>query len=818
MKLILENWNKFLKEQELKEATEEEIGYLDDALEIPIEEMPFSNIFGDSYRIIEPVTSLKKKTPLADTIETLNKFGWEVDPASNLEYFDTTKKGRLAGKVKSGKILCSKAKVSHYIDGKGNQGISRKTITLNLPKVLGGIINFVKNTRSKLATAAGKQIETSLKRYFDSIELEDAKYDAPIGVEAKMTANEYRTSYKFFDTQNYWVGDVGDQKMAADLSKFFKSKNINFESFENFAEESGIDKFDDLVRNMDQYLERNYIIYSRHPIDVFRMSDHQGIQSCHSLPSSKNDQSFDQYNKCALSEVYGNGMIAYIVPVKEFKMFPPTQESLDNFGDQEIFFDYKRKDATAGLIEPTSRIRIKNVAFHKDENSEPIRLAVPQGNIYGPQVPGFLKALNKKITNSQEKEIKEIIKQGAEDLGKPTIFLSKFTRYGGSYQDLGYSVAEMLPMLFRKYNREVVLQGSSVRYEPDVEEALLASIGQNASEVLRQRLNEIFDEHTGGFISFDWDVEEGHNGALGFSWYMHVKFRINAPSDAQIKSSVEDTIDYDLPGYYEFPVSDNIFIERNDEGTWMVKIVYDGRQLSRATRNIDGLEEALPEIVKKFDAFDYYYDDGPIQMIEFALERDGIIKSERFVLRDVLKTYDLPDDSWWPEEDRESEEIDFFGGEAISFIAFQDESGVDISAIKEKIPENMKQNAYELMAKFFNTIFKSDELSGKLALNQDTWNKETDPAIVIMHTEREDVTPELIEQADEIEFRAGVSMYSDYSKEILEKTGDFLQNNASIDDIAERMQMELEKYLAKILKPQQNITENKRRIRIHVRR
>ena len=129
-------------------------------------------------------------------------------------------------------------------------------------------------------------------------------------------------------------------------------------------------------------------------------------------------------------------MIAYIVPAKNFKMFPPTQESLDKVADREIFFDQMRRDATADGLTPTSRIRIKNVAFHSGpEADEPIRLAVPQGKIYGPRVPGFLDAVNNRIAKVQEKEIKEIIKQGSEDLGKPTIFLSNFTRYGGSYQD-----------------------------------------------------------------------------------------------------------------------------------------------------------------------------------------------------------------------------------------------------------------------------------------------------------------------------------------------------------------------------------------------
>ena len=114
---------------------------------------------------------------------------------------------------------------------------------------------------------------------------------------------------------------------------------------------------------MDQYIERNYIIYSRHPIDVFRMSDHEGIQSCHSLPSEKGEPAFDQYNKCALSEAYGNGMIAYIIPAKNFKMFPPTQESLDKVGDQEIFYDQIAASGGRigdGELVPTSRIRIKN--------------------------------------------------------------------------------------------------------------------------------------------------------------------------------------------------------------------------------------------------------------------------------------------------------------------------------------------------------------------------------------------------------------------------------------------------------------------------
>ena len=251
----------------------------------------------------------------------------------------------------------------------------------------------------------------------------------------------------------------------------------------------------------------------------------------------------------------------------------------------------------------------------------------------------------------------------------------------------------------------------------------------------------------------------------------------------------------------------------------MVEIGYDGYDLDSTANYLDRLEDALPEIVKKFDAFDYYYDDGPIQLIEFNLEKAGIIKSEKFVIRDVLKAYDLPDDSWWPEDERETEELDFFGEEVISFIAFQDESSINISEIMESVPQNLKSQTLEYIAEFINMIASSDELTGKLALNQNTWDVNKDPNVVITITSPErKLSAENLVDVEDIDFKVGVSMYSDFSREILNKTGDYLQNNASVDDLVERIQAQLKKYLESKLKGKQSIKENKRRIRVHVRR
>lgn len=809
MKLLLENWNKFLREQEINEATEQEIEYLNDALEVPISELPFNNIFGNSYRIIEPFTSMSEDTSFGVTMKALKKFKWDV------------------ASPKDGKILCTKTKVTHFINGKGELGVSRKSVTLNLPKVLAGIVNFAKGSRAKLLKEAAAEMFTAAKRYADAAkegkldELPaDVKYTLPSDITdpiIKHTANEYRKIMKFYDAQVYWLGS---KRSAGKLKFFFNAIGVNFESFENYSTYVN-DSMEDLMNNIDKYLVKNYVIYSRHPVDVFRMSDHEGIQSCHSLPSEKGLDRFDEYNKCALSEAYGNGMIAYVIPAKDFKMFPPTQESLDNMDDQEIFYDKKRPDV--GELVPTSRIRIKNVTFHKDENSEPVRLAVPQGKIYGPQYPGFVDAVTDKVSKIQEKEIKEIIKQGSEDLGKPTIFLSKFTRYGGSYQDSGHSVAQTLPMLFRKYNRDVVLQGSAVRYEPDVEEALMGTIGQNATEVMSQRLNEIFDNihnTVGGFVSCTWDVEEDFDGEPYYRWRLLVTFQMNIPSDtndSEIGNAVVDAADSYFPDYYGLPETDNVFVSKYDENRWQIQLVYDGNDFDD-TSYVDGLETNLPDIVEKFNVFDHYYEDGAIQLIEYQLEEYGVIEAERHNVQNVMRDFNLPDDSWWNEDEREMGETDYFGGEYLESISFEDYTSLDIMEIKDKIPENMKQAGYKHIADFLNLVTSSDELAGKLALNQDTWDKEKDPNIVMSYEDGGDLKPEELDQADVIEMKAGVSMFTDYPVQKLQKTAYFLKNKASIDDINERILAALERYLADKLKGQQNITENKKRIKVHVRR
>jgi len=823
MKLLLENWNKFLKEQELNEATQEEIDYLDEALQIPVSELPFSNIFGNSYRIIEPVNSLKQETPLARVVFALNKFGWEVDPASDLKYHGQDA-GRLAGTVKSGKILCRKTKITHYIDGKGNAGVSRKTTTLNLPKLMESIIRFVEETRPRLYKEVGTIAMQGAKRYTDtSQELpEDAKYIVPSGIfdSIPYTANEYRKIMSFYDAQMYWINS---KRSSAKTKFYFNAIGVDYENFKEFSNYA-INEFDDLVGNMDQYLERNYIIYSRHPVDVFRMSDHRKITSCHSLPSMKNQSELDQYNKCALSEVYGNGMIAYVVPVKNFKMFPPTQESLDKFGNQEIFYDMMRRDETSDLIEPTSRIRIKNVAFHKDERSEPVRLAVSMGKIYGPRVPGFLNAVNKKLAKTQEKEVKEIIKQGTEASGKQEIDLSKFTRYGGSYQDSGHEVAKTLPMLLRKFDRDLVLSGDEVSYNQDIEDSIVMRIGGRTltPDELMYRVEQILEPYNDDnpHLDFRARIQQNYEGGHSFTWILRVSFSFETPGGAQrekVKKIVQDLADYDFPAYFGLPVPDNYFLMGRDiSEKWGAEIIYDGHDLGTDRGDLEVLRRQLPEIVSRMDVFKQDHEDGVIKMILDELKSSGVINSQRYSIKAVLEKYNLPEESRWPEVDRE---IDPDFSDAISSISFEDKGKIFISDVLQTAPAERREEALVHMAVALNGIAKNDELSTSLALNKSTVDLEKEPTIII-HFDNlvEDIKPEDLRDVKQLEFTASVGMYSDYSSEVLQKTAFFLKNDASIAEIVQGIEQRLMNYLYNKLSANRNITENKKRLRIRVRR
>lgn len=178
------------------------------------------------------------------------------------------------------------------------------------------------------------------------------------------------------------------------------------------------------------------IIISRHPIDVLRMSDFQGIQSCHSVGGS--------YYQCAVAEAKGHGLVAFVVNAKDV----PKDFDLEQ---DEIFKD-KQRDVKG--IEPISRIRLRKYVNKK--NGE--ELAVPSSTVYGQAMPG----LSEKITQ-WAREAQNIDVYDPPDM-------DDYVKYGGSYEEHGDTDGKLFNNLFntRQYSGDI--EHDSSDEDADLEE------------------------------------------------------------------------------------------------------------------------------------------------------------------------------------------------------------------------------------------------------------------------------------------------------------------------------------------------------------
>lgn len=156
---------------------------------------------------------------------------------------------------------------------------------------------------------------------------------------------------------------------------------------------------------------RHTIIISRHPVDVLRMSDFQGITSCHS-PASRGGGG--SYYNCAIAEAQGHGLVAYLVENEEIpEDFDPEKG--------EVFADAKR-DVPG--INPIARLRLRKFVYRQEDE-----IAVPETRVYGKRVPGFREAVVEWArTQDTFKELFVFDEGEYPDL-------DDFTRYGGSYED-----------------------------------------------------------------------------------------------------------------------------------------------------------------------------------------------------------------------------------------------------------------------------------------------------------------------------------------------------------------------------------------------
>lgn len=195
-------------------------------------------------------------------------------------------------------------------------------------------------------------------------------------------------------------GVVTDGKRATRLGKYILGDKSPFDASQKHWWTRSGNPIDALKAANEKH--RYAIIVSRNPVDIVRMSDHDGWTSCHS-PSG-------MYFQCAVSDAKGAGAIAYVVRKDDLADVPDLQGA-------EIFSDKSR-----GLsgIRPLARTRLRKFVHKKDGYD----LAVPEDRVYGNEFPGFKESIRTWALESQQDKL-----QG----DRPR--MKDFHLMGGSYQD-----------------------------------------------------------------------------------------------------------------------------------------------------------------------------------------------------------------------------------------------------------------------------------------------------------------------------------------------------------------------------------------------
>ena len=205
-------------------------------------------------------------------------------------------------------------------------------------------------------------------------------------------------------TIDFKAGTVTSGKRTIRLGKYILSKISPFDEQEkewwNHAGQAAAEL--EATHHKEQYA----IIVSRNPIDVVRMSDHDGWTSCHSTPDRYPSPN---YFHCAISDAKGAGAIAYVVKKDDLAKI--------DLQEPKIFQDKKRH---IDGVSPVSRVRLRKFVHKKDGYD----LAVPENRTYGKKFPGLEDSVREWVLKAQQDKL-----QGKRPRMK------EFELMGGSYQD-----------------------------------------------------------------------------------------------------------------------------------------------------------------------------------------------------------------------------------------------------------------------------------------------------------------------------------------------------------------------------------------------
>ena len=389
----MKSWGNFLTEnkQPIEEASEEEIASLDNILlDLDPKDLSFNNIFGDKTRIAVPLGTEGIRT---ETEKFLNEAGYDVDMKTG---------------IATGYTLSS---------GEGDRKITRK---------------LTQDQQTSYVTPEGK---------INVANLSGPRQADPEKI-AQMQKNLRRRQMKIGKLLKKGVdfleNIVNDIDQREKYYQFFAAPSVG-------SEGSAINALDDFKKQIQIWEKRgatksgHTVVVTRHPLDVFRMSDFDRIQSCHS-PPSRGDSGGGSYYACAVAEAHGHGLVAYLVRNEDLDEkiedreldkgdYQGLLDDYERYGEEFFYDDYRNE----GDITPINRVRIRKYASPKFD----MTIAVPDIEVYGDN-----RGLNDALVNTMFKwtqsEQEDAIKKMKEDpkmLYDDKFDLNNWIQHGGTYQD-----------------------------------------------------------------------------------------------------------------------------------------------------------------------------------------------------------------------------------------------------------------------------------------------------------------------------------------------------------------------------------------------
>lgn len=249
----------------------------------------------------------------------------------------------------------------------------------------------------------------------------------------KLDIQKYLSSYNIdFDK---WLGYKEEANKSGtkigkllnkQLKELKKNPEINKDDIENITRLLLIPDLEKKTKfESSQISVPLWIIYSRVPVDIARMSDFDKISSCHS-PSG-------DYFKCAMNEAQNNGAVAYLLPEDQYLLIK------DNLQEDEIFEDTDIGDLSSteviDFVSPIGRIRLRKI-IDKDGNEQ----VVPSLKVYG----------RNNITVQNAEKFKHNVKIWAQKYFNENFSWDdkNFTLVGGTYEDTGYEIKTMLKTVY----------------------------------------------------------------------------------------------------------------------------------------------------------------------------------------------------------------------------------------------------------------------------------------------------------------------------------------------------------------------------------